>query len=516
MGLLTGAQSGVVRIDGQTLEVETLVRAARYKTRVEVAEEAWERVKRARDCVEEVIAQEKVVYGINTGFGRFSEVMIDSPQLRALQTNLIRSHAAGTGPPLSEETVRAVMILRANALIKGHSGVRPIVVKTLVDMVNSQVHPVIPSQGSVGASGDLAPLAHLSLVLLGEGKANFWGETLPGLEALNRARLDRVELEAKEGLALINGTQLMAAQGCLAIHDGRELARTADAIASLTVEALRGVGSAFDEKITLARPHRGPQLVGRNLRRLMEGSSLITMPGQLRVQDAYSLRCIPQVHGASRDAIAFVADMLQVEINSATDNPLIFADTGDIISGGNFHGQPLALGLDFLGMALAELGSISERRTDRLLNPVQSGLPAFLAYQGGLNSGMMILQYTAAALVSENKLLASPASVDSIPTSGGQEDHVSMGSVAAGKLERMSNNLARILAIELLCAGQAMDMLGTGDLGRGTKAVFGRLRHEVEPVFADRSMAAEIDQVADLILQGEFSRAATNVIGLLE
>ncbi len=514
--MTTGGKPDTVFIDGQTLNLKMLVRVARERARVQVAPQAWERVKQARACVESIIAKERIVYGINTGFGRFSEVMIDSPQLRVLQTNLIRSHAAGTGPLLNEETVRAIMALRANALIKGYSGVRPVVIETLINMLNAQIHPLVPSQGSVGASGDLAPLAHLSLVLLGEGEAQCGGEVLTGKEALDRCDIHPLELEAKEGLALINGTQVMAAQGCLALDRGMELARTADAVASLTIEALRGIRDAFDEKISMARPYPGPGIVGRNLRRLLYGSTLTTSPGQLRVQDAYSVRCIPQVHGASRDAMAFVGDMLQVEINSATDNPLIFAEAEDIISGGNFHGQPLALPLDFLALALAELGSISERRTDRLLNPAQSGLPAFLAYQGGLNSGMMILQYTAAALVSENKLLASPASVDSIPTSGGQEDHVSMGSVAAAKLERIVDNITRILAIELLCAAQAIDMVVGGRPGGGSHAVFQRLRKEVEPTFTDRSMSDDIHQVAQLILRGEISRAAASAIGPLE
>lgn len=374
--------------------------------------------------------------------------------------NLIISHACGVGEPLDEEIVRGIMLLRANALAKGYSGIRLYTLNTLIEMLNKGVHPLIPEKGSLGASGDLAPLSHMVLVMLGEGKAYYRGQLFIGKEAMAKAGVPTIELTSKEGLALINGTQVMTSIGALAVYDGISINKTADIVAALTVEALNGVTDAYDYRVHRVRPHQGQINTAKNLLYLLESSQMTTRQGDIRVQDAYSLRCIPQIHGASKDAIKYVEDKVNIEMNSATDNPLIFEDTKDVISGGNFHGQPMALSFDFLGIALSELANVSERRLERLVNPALSKLPGFLAKNGGLNSGFMIVQYSAAALVSENKILAHPASVDSIPSSANQEDHVSMGTIAARKAREILENTRKVLAMELFAACQAIDLRG--------------------------------------------------------
>lgn len=513
-----------VILDGQNLTLEQVVRVAREGVAAEIAPEALARVEESRRLVEAFLRGGKAVYGVTTGFGKFSDVMISPEETEYLQRNLIVSHACGVGEPLDPEIVRAVMLLRANALCKGFSGIRRDTLETLVAMLNRGVHPIIPEKGSLGASGDLAPLAHMVLVLIGEGEAWYEGERLPGGEAMRRSGIPPVTLQAKEGLALINGTQVMTAIGALAAADALSLARSADVVAALTAQAVRGIPKAFDPRVNAVRPHPGQAQSARNLLRLLAGSRLVTAPGELRVQDPYTIRCIPQVHGASRGVIDHVREVLERELNSATDNPLLFPesgeagspDSGEVISGGNFHGQPVALALDYLGMALAELANIAERRVERLVNPQLSGLPAFLTRYGGLHSGFMIAQYTAAALVSENKILASPASVDSIPSSANQEDHVSMGTISARKARAILENARNVLAIELLCASQAAEFLGPDGLGSGTTAAYRLLRREVPPLDEDRVLAPDIARAASLIASGDLLAAVRAEIGELE
>jgi histidine ammonia-lyase len=472
-----------------------------------------EKVSKARELVVELIRRDQPVYGINTGFGLLANTSISGENVAELQRNLILSHSCGVGEPFSDAVVKAMMILRANALMKGHSGIRPAVIELLVELVNRNVTPMIPSQGSVGASGDLVPLAHMSAVLLGEGQAYFEGILHSGAEALRRAGLTPVTLEAKEGLALINGTQAMTAQGVLALHDSDILLKTADVSGSLTLEALSGIPSAFDERVHALRSHKGQMATASNLRRILAGSGLVYSQEHERIQDAYSLRCIPQVHGASKDAYGYVESVLTTEINSVTDNPILFPDDGDVISAGNFHGQPVALALDFLAIALSEIGNISERRIERLVNPQLSGLPPFLTEVSGLNSGYMIVQYTAAALVSENKVLAHPASVDSIPTSANQEDHVSMGSISARKALQILANVQNIVAIEILCACQALEFRDIELLSPATRAVYDLVRTHVPALKKDRFLEPEIRVARDLVVTGKVVKAVETVIG---
>lgn len=517
-----------VRVNGQNLSLADVALVARGVggawPQVGMDEATRARVAAARAVVDRIVEAGRAVYGITTGFGKFSEITISREETEDLQRNLLMSHAAGVGPLLPRDAVRAAMLLRANTLAKGFSGIRPETVDLLLGMLNRGVHPLIPSQGSLGASGDLAPLAHMALVLIGLGEAEVApdpaspGERLSGREALRRAGLEPVRLNAKEGLALINGTQVLTAIGALAVHDAATLAESADVVAALTAEALRGIGAAYDPRLAAVRAHPGHARTAANLRRLLAGSDNITAPGELRVQDAYSLRCIPQVHGASRDALEHVTGVILREMNSATDNPLVFGPgEADVVSGGNFHGQPVALAMDYLGIALAEWANISERRTERLVNPHLSGLPAFLTRHGGLHSGLMILQYTAAALVSENKVLAHPASVDSIPTSAGQEDHVSMGSIASRKARQILDNAARVLGIELLCACQALDLGGPDGgparMGRATAAAYRRLRQAVPPLDGDRVQAPDMERAAELVVSGEILVAVEREIG---
>ncbi len=427
---------------------------------VEIAPDVPARLAHSRALINAILAEGRIVYGVNTGFGKLSSVTISPAALTDLQLNLVRSHACGIGQPLSEAETRAMMLLRANVLAQGTSGVRPVVLEQLVALLNARVHPVIPEKGSVGASGDLSPLAHLALVLIGEGEASFRGERLPGHIALSRAGLRPIALEAKEGLALLNGTQAMSAVGGLALARLLDLAELADIAGALSLDALHGTAAAFDARIHAARPHPGQMAVARHLRALLDSSAIMASHRDCpRVQDAYSLRCMPQVHGAARDVFHFAQQTLETEFNSATDNPLVFTDTGEVLSGGNFHGAPVALALDACAMAAATLGSIAERRIERLLNPDLSELPAFLSRQPGLQSGLMMAQVTAAALCNENMGLAHPASVGSLPTGAAQEDFVSMGMTAALKLRTVAENLAAILAIELLVATQALPFL---------------------------------------------------------
>lgn len=493
--------STVIHLDGYQLSIEQVAAIARERLQIELAPEAMERVRLSRAMVEEMVSSQQVVYGITTGFGKFSDVVIPAEDVSQLQENLIMSHACGMGEPYPAEVVRAMMALRINALAKGYSGIREDTLLLLKEMCNRGVHPIIPQQGSLGASGDLAPLAHMVLVMLGKGEAEYQGSRMPGLDALHAAGLKPVRLEAKEGLALINGTQAMTALLCLAVTDAKILIENADVVAAMTVEALHGIPKAFDPQLHLVRPHPGQQESARKLLEHLAGSERTTAQGALRVQDAYSLRCVPQVHGATRDAWDYVYAAVTRECNSVTDNPILFSETGDVISGGNFHGQPMALAADFLAIAIAELANISERRTERLVNPQLSGLPGFLTEKGGLHSGFMITQYVAASIVSENKVLCHPASVDSIPSSANHEDHVSMGTTAARKLRTILSNSAKVLGIEYLAAAQAIEF-GKGKLGAGTEQAYAKIRQAIPPLADDREMHLDMRKAEELIAGG--------------
>jgi len=502
-----------IQLTGSDLSFDQLHRIALDHEPVSLSPMAARRMQVSRAVVDKLVASGQTAYGINTGFGKLASVRISSEQVRQLQVNLVRSHACGVGAPLSIPETRAMMLLRANALAKGLSGVRPSTVETLCAMLNAGVHPVIPSQGSVGASGDLAPLAHLAHVVIGEGAAELRGESLPGGEALRRANIAPVTLEAKEGLSLLNGTQGMLALLSLALREADTLADTADVAAALSLDALRGSPGAFDARIMHARPYSGAGRTARNLAHLNEGSEIReshrSAEKDKRVQDAYSLRCTPQVHGAVRDSLAQARDLAQVELNSATDNPLVFVNEngdGDIISGGNFHGQPLAMAADQVAIAVATLGGIAERRIEQMTNPLTSMLPAFLTPEPGLNSGFMIAQVTAAALTSENKALAAPHSVDSISTSGNQEDYVSMGMSGARRLSRMLGNLRSILAIELLCACQGIDLLAPLKTGTLASAAYAAVRSSSPKVTEDRPLAPDINAVSILVDSAVFAR----------
>lgn len=504
-----------VIIDGNSLTIEDFVNVVRRGYIVEMSEEAVKKVEKSRSMVDKYVDEGKVVYGITTGFGKFSDVMISKSETKELQRNLIISHSCGVGDPFDEEVVRGVMLLRANALSKGFSGIRLSTLSTLIEMLNKGVHPVIPEKGSLGASGDLAPLAHMVLVMLGEGEAYYKGERMPGNKAMELANITTVELTSKEGLALINGTQVMTSVGALALYDGMNLSKMADIAAALTAESLNGIVTAYDKKVHEVRPHNGQINTAKNLLKLLEKSNMTTVQGELRVQDAYSLRCLPQIHGASKDAINYVKEKVDIEINSATDNPLIFGEEDQVISGGNFHGQPMALSFDFLGIALAELANVSERRIERMVNPALSGLPAFLVEKGGINSGFMIVQYAAAALVSENKVLAHPASVDSIPSSANQEDHVSMGTIAARKARSILDNARKVIAMELLSAVQAIDLRGNKGLGEGTKIAYDLIREQTPKIEDDIIMYKEINKCEELIKSNVILEKIENSIGSL-
>jgi histidine ammonia-lyase len=496
--------SEILELTGDSLRLEDVERVAGPNAlHVRLSDDARPRVEASRAVVERAVREGRVVYGITTGFGALAEVVIPPERIRELQVNLIRSHAAGVGEPLSEEETRAVLLLRANVLALGCSGVRPVVIDLLCELLDRRVHPVIPRLGSVGASGDLAPLSHLALVLIGEGEAICAGERLPGGEALRRAGLEPIVLEAKEGLALNNGTQVMTGIGILALLAAERAVETAEVAGAMSLEALRGTPDAFDEEIQRVRPHAGQWKSAARLRSLLRGSEIRESHrhGDPRVQDAYSLRCMPQVHGAARQGLDYVRSVLEIEANSATDNPLVFGD-GRIMSGGNFHGQPVAQVLDLLAMVCADLGSISERRTARLVDPALSGLPPFLSGDPGVNSGLMVAQIVAAALVAELRLTAHPASVDSVPTDANKEDHVSMGVSAALKARRAVSLLESILAIELLTAGQGLEFLQPLRPGVGVAEAYAALRREVAPLVQDRELGPDITSVERLVRDG--------------
>ncbi len=536
-----------LHINGNALTTDELREVVYERRAVLLDPDARERCARSREVVEELLEGEGAAYAINTGVGKLSDVRIAPEQIAALQVNLLRSHAAGVGEPLAEAETRAMMLLRANSLAKGFSGVRPAVIDTLCEMLNRGVHPVVPSRGSVGASGDLAPLAHLALVLIGEGEAHFHenpaaGHELrnvarvSGGEALNRAGIEPLALEAKEAISLINGTQAMLAVGVLALLEAETLTDTADVVGALSLDALRGTDVAFDERIHRARPHAGQLHTADNLRRMLQGSPIRESHRDCqRVQDAYSLRCMPQVHGAVRDTVAWCRQVFETEMNSAVDNPLVFpaaagqraaseagiaarpggpagggraTAAGEVLSGGNFHGEPLAFALDFLGIALAALAGISERRVERLVNPaLNEGLPPFLAPEAGLHSGLMMAQVTAAALVSENKVLAHPASVDSITTSGNKEDYVSMGMTAALKLKQILSNTRTVLAIEAIAAAQALDFLAPLKTSARGQAACAAIRAASPAMQQDRSLAGDFERVAAVIADGKVAAA---------
>ena len=504
-----------VVIDGETLTLEDVIDVAHRNAAVVVSDKAREKVKKAREALERLVKRNKTIYGVTTGFGAFGNVVIAPKDLRELQVNLIRSHSSGVGKPLSREVTRALMLLRANTLAKGYSGVRVETLDTLVQMINKRVHPAIPEKGSVGASGDLAPLSHMVLVLIGEGEAEYRGTVMSGRKAMEKASIPLIKLDMKEGVALNNGTQMMTAIAALTLHEAENLVQTTEVAAAMSLEALCGIIDAFDERIHSVRPHKGQIESARNVRRLLSGTKLVKPSAQAvreskYPQDPYSLRCIPQVLGSVRDAVSHVRRVVEVEINSATDNPLVFAEDGACLSGGNFHGQPISAAMDYLAIALATVGNFSERRVARLIDENSSrGLPPFLISRkakGGLQSGFMTLQYTAAALASENKGLAHPASVDSIPTSANFEDFVSMGPIAARKAAEILRNTEYVVAIELLLAAQGVEFRGVDNLGKGTGAAFRLVRKSVPTLREDRAMYREIEAVRVMIRDEKFSK----------
>jgi len=505
-----------VVLDGKQLTLENVWEVAQGKATVKLSPSTDERVKRSRDFVEKALSQGQKIYGVTTGFGLLSDRLIDSSEIEALQRNLIRSHSVGVGPYFDEVTTRAIMLLRANVLAMGYSGVRMEVIKTLVEMLNKGVHPLIPEKGSVGASGDLAPLAHLASVMMGEGEALFNGKKMNGKRAMRKAGISPLILKAKEGLALINGTQGMTAVGVLALLRAERLCKVADIVGACTLEALKGTLSAFDLDIQRVRSFPGPLAVSKNFQRLDRNSEIARSHRFCsKIQDAYSLRCIPQVHGAIRDGLSFVRKVLEIEVNSATDNPLIFAEKGKILNCGNFHGEPVAFAMDLLGIVVSELGAISERRIEKLINPALSGLPPFLTKKGGLHSGLMMVQVSAASLVSENKVLAHPASVDSIPTSADKEDHVSMGTISARKAMEIVKNVEHILAMELLCATQGLEFLLPLRPGIGVKEAYQVVREKVPPIKGDRRFSEDIKKIQELIESGELLKRVERVAGRL-
>ena len=491
-----------VIITGQDLTIDQIAAVCRDHALVELSEESKKKILESRKVVDELLEEQKTVYGITTGFGKFSDVVITPKQCKHLQENLIITHSVGAGDPFPEDVARGMLLLRTNNLSKGFSGIRLETVQTMIDMLNKGVTPF-----------DLAPLSHMVMVMIGRGKAWYQGELMDGAEAMKKAGIPIIELQAKEGLALNNGTQAMTSVGSLALYDAIKLAKIADITDALCFEAQNGVTDALQPRVHEIRPHHGQGITAKNLLRLLEGSKNTTRQGELRVQDAYSLRCTPQIHGASKDAINYVKEHVDIEINSVTDNPLIFKEDRAGISGGNFHGQPMALPFDFLKIAEAELANVSERRIERLVNPAYSGLPAFLTEHGGVNSGFMIVQYSAAALVSENKVLAHPASVDSIPSSAGQEDHVSMGTIAARQAAEIGRNVRRVLAMELMVACQGIDMRGNKGLGKGTQAAYDLVRKGVAKLEYDRPLYEDIEYCEQLLKDDSLINAVEAAIG---
>ena len=496
-----------MELSGQALSLSDVAKVAYGRERIQIAATARKRMAASRKVIEDIVARDTVVYGVNTGFGKLADVRIPHEDIEALQLNLVRSHACGIGPPLSEPEVRAMMLLRANVLALGLSGIRPEVVQLLCEMLNQRVHPVVPEKGSVGASGDLAPLAHLALSLIGEGEAFFDDQRMASSEALKFVKLRPVQLAAKEGLALLNGTQAMHAVGGLSILRAKRLANLADVAGAMTLEGLRDTPAAFDPRLQDARPHAGQKAAAAHLRSLLKNSEIREShrKNDPRVQDAYSIRCMPQVHGAVRDVLAHCEQILSVESASATDNPLVFAETGDVISGGNFHGAPLAMAFDYAAIALTDLMNISERRIDRLTNPDKSeGLPPFLARKPGVESGLMVAQVAAASLVNEARVLAHPASVDNITTSGGKEDHVSMGMTSALKLRSIVDLAENLFAIELLASGEALEHRRPLRAGKGVERAFQLVRKVAPALTSDRALSTDVARVAEQIRSGKF------------
>ncbi|WP_420642901.1 histidine ammonia-lyase [Candidatus Leptofilum sp.] len=509
-------------ISGRELKIDDVVDVARRGRQVELDTAVLPAVNRSRKAVEKLVREGHIAYGITTGFGRFKDKFISADESLQLQLNLVRSHAAGTGPALPEEQVRAMLLARANTLAQGYSGVRPIVIQRLLDMLNAGIHPRVPAQGSLGASGDLAPLAHLTLPLIGEGEAFYNGALMLGGEAMAAARLEPLVLEAKEGLALLNGTAFMVGLGALVVRRAINLALTADIAAALTLEALRGTDRAYDDRVHQLRPHPRQIECATFLRQVLAGSQLLRPKSSKNVQDPYTLRCVPQVHGAVRDSVAYAQWVLEIELNSVNDNPLIFVDEVDetqieVVSAGNFHGEPIALAMDYLKLALTEIGNMSERRIAQLVDANSNGgvLPMFLTEHGGLESGFMIAHYSAAALASENKVLAHPASADTIPSSANIEDHVSMGATAVRQAEMIMTHTETVVAIELLAAAQGVDFrrsYGEGSLGIGTNAAYELIRRNVPFLDEDYYMAPLIEKVRHLVHEGDIKRAVEAVV----
>jgi histidine ammonia-lyase len=504
-------------IGDDRLKPEDVFRVSCEGAPVALSAKSLKRIESGRTVVKGIIDAGRVVYGITTGFGKFAEVRILPEEIDQLQENLIKSHATGVGQLFQPHQVRAIMLLQANQLSKGASGIRPVVVQQLLGLLNKGVTPLVPQQGSVGASGDLSPMAHIGLVMIGRGRAFCKGRIMSGAGALKRVGMRPLALKAKEGLAITNGTEVMTAIGVLNLLQAEELCKLADVAGAMSLEALRGTDKAFDPKIHRLRPHAGQLISAENLRRLLDGSQIRKSHKDCkRVQDAYSLRCMPQVHGATRTALMHVRQVLETELNSATDNPLVFAKEGEVLSGGNFHGQPVALTMDYMGIAVAELADISERRLARLLDASLSGLPGFLTEHGGLNSGLMITQNTAASLVSENKVLAHPSSVDSIPTSANQEDHVSMGTIGARKAGQICDNVRYALACELLAAAQALEFLKPLKPGKGVAAAYGAIRQKVKAFKHDREFHEDIEAINEMARSGEILKAVENKAGKLK
>ncbi len=507
-------------LDKKTITREELVAVARYNAEADFSLEGEARVQKTSALIHRWIAEKKVIYGITTGFGALCNVTIPRHETRQLQENILMSHAAGVGDPLPEEVVRAVMALRIHDLFLGYSGCRIKTILMMLALLNKGVSPIIPEKGSVGASGDLAPTAHLGLVLIGKGEAVYKGKRMPGNEALKQIGLEPLKLEGGEGLALINGTQVMTAIGLLVVNDAIQLSKTIDIACAMSLEVLMGSNTEFDPRIHEVRPHPGQIATADNMLKLIRQSEIIeSHRGCARIQDAYTLRCSPQIHGASKDAVDHAMRVIDIEINSTTTNPLIFADTEEIRLGGNFHGQPVAMAADYLSMGIAELGSVSERRIERLVNPQLSDLPAFLVKNGGLNSGYMIAQYVAAALVSENKVLAHPACVDSIPTSANKEDHVSMGTIAIRQTRSILENVENIAAIELICAAQAYDLITKDNPmkgGTGTQAAYEIIRSHIPYLDKDRDLYKDIETMVKVVRSGEIVEAVEKSVGGLK
>jgi histidine ammonia-lyase len=495
----------MIVLNGKGLNLEKFIRISRFKEEVEIGEEQIQLVFKAHQFVHDVVKSERPVYGINTGFGKLSDHSIPKEDVSKLQENLLKSHACGVGSPLSDEIVRGMMLLRVNALIRGNSGIRIEVLDKLVEMLNKDVCPVVFEKGSLGASGDLAPLSHMSLPIIGLGECYYKGKRMSTTDAFIKSEITPLEdLKAKEGLSLINGTQAMTSVGAFVLYDATKLAKIANLSLSLTMESLHGIIDAYDPRVHLVRGHKGQIDVAEHVRSILKGSKNITRQGEERVQDAYSIRCAPQVHGATFDALEFVREKIEIEMNAVTDNPIIFAEDGVAISAGNFHGQPLALPFDYLGIAIAELANISERRLERMVNPcLSNGLPPFLVQNPGINSGFMIVQYSAASLVSENKILAHPASVDSIPSSANQEDHVSMGTIGARKAQSIMENTRKVIAMEMFTACQAIDLKKAHNLGRNTSRAYKKVREYIPFIDNDVIMYPHIHTMEDLIVSEE-------------